>query len=85
MNTRQSLGIDELIAVGTTGAVIARAAQKAGLKKSHSVDGTRGGCRTARNTVSPGDLILVKGSRSARMEKVLEAFAKGNQPRGCTP
>ena len=33
-----ALGIDELIAVGATGAGIARAAQKAGLEKSVSVD-----------------------------------------------
>jgi UDP-N-acetylmuramyl pentapeptide synthase len=27
-------------------------------------------------TASPGDLILVKGSRSAGMERVLETFSK---------
>jgi UDP-N-acetylmuramoyl-tripeptide--D-alanyl-D-alanine ligase len=71
-----AFGIDELIAVGPTGAGIARAAKKAGLAKSLSVDSPDGAAQLLEETASPGDLILVKGSRSARMEQVLEAFAK---------
>jgi UDP-N-acetylmuramyl pentapeptide synthase len=32
--------------------------------------------RLLEETAAPGDLILVKGSRSARMEGVLEAFSQ---------
>ena len=71
-----ALGIDELIAVGATGAAIARAAKKAGLEKSVAVDSPEAAAELLGENAAPGDLILVKGSRSARMERVLEAFAK---------
>jgi UDP-N-acetylmuramoyl-tripeptide--D-alanyl-D-alanine ligase len=71
-----ALGLDELIAVGATGAAMARAAENAGLKESRSVDSPDAAAAILGETASPGDLILVKGSRSARMERVLEAFSK---------
>jgi UDP-N-acetylmuramoyl-tripeptide--D-alanyl-D-alanine ligase len=74
-----------LIAVGATGAAMARAAQKAGLKKCLSVDSPGDAAGILGETASPGDLILVKGSRSARMERVLEAFAKRQSTAGVTP
>jgi UDP-N-acetylmuramoyl-tripeptide--D-alanyl-D-alanine ligase len=69
------LRIDELIAVGAAGAGIARAAQKAGLKKSVAVDSANEAAELLEKSAVPGDLILVKGSRTARMERVLEEFA----------
>jgi UDP-N-acetylmuramoyl-tripeptide--D-alanyl-D-alanine ligase len=71
-----ALRIDELIAVGATGAGIARAAQKAGLKKSVAVDSADKAAELLEKSAVPGDLILIKGSRTARMERVLEEFAK---------
>jgi UDP-N-acetylmuramoyl-tripeptide--D-alanyl-D-alanine ligase len=70
-----ALNVDELIAVGATAAAIARAAQKAGLEKSIAVDSPEQAAELLGENATPGDLILVKGSRSARMERVLEAFA----------
>jgi UDP-N-acetylmuramoyl-tripeptide--D-alanyl-D-alanine ligase len=78
-------GIDELIAVGAIGAEIAQAAQNAGLRKSIPVAAAEDAAEILANTASPGDLILVKGSRSARMERVLEAFAKRQPTAGVTP
>jgi UDP-N-acetylmuramyl pentapeptide synthase len=80
-----AFGIDELIAVGAIGAEIARAAQNAGLRKSISVAAAEDAAELLGNMASPGDLILVKGSRSARMERVLEAFAKRQSTAGVTP
>jgi UDP-N-acetylmuramoyl-tripeptide--D-alanyl-D-alanine ligase len=77
--------IDQLIAVGATGAAMAEAAQKAGLKKSVAVDDADEAAELLRETASPGDLILVKGSRSARMERVLEAFSKHRSTAEATP
>ncbi|HWM24806.1 MAG TPA: UDP-N-acetylmuramoyl-tripeptide--D-alanyl-D-alanine ligase [Chthoniobacterales bacterium] len=78
-------GIDELIAVGPTGAAIARAAGKAGLKKSVGVNGAVEAAELLGEIASPGDLILVKGSRSARMERVLEAFSQLPSTAEATP
>jgi UDP-N-acetylmuramyl pentapeptide synthase len=80
-----ALGIDSLIAVGPAGAIMALAAEKAGLKKCLSVNSPDDAARILRERASPGDLILVKGSRSARMERVLEAFAKRQSTAGVTP
>ncbi|MDP9004007.1 MAG: UDP-N-acetylmuramoyl-tripeptide--D-alanyl-D-alanine ligase [Verrucomicrobiota bacterium] len=80
-----ALGVDELIAVGAIGAGIARAAEKAGLQKSRAVASHEEAAELLAENVSPGDLILVKGSRSARMERVLEVFAKLQATAGATP
>ena len=71
-----ALGIDELIAVGAIGQAMARAARKAGLEKSIAVDSTDEAAERLADHAAAGDLILIKGSRAARMERVLDAFAK---------
>jgi UDP-N-acetylmuramoyl-tripeptide--D-alanyl-D-alanine ligase len=83
--TAATLGIDQLITVGPTGAVMMRAAEKAGLKKGASVDTPDDAAEILAREASPGDLILVKGSRSAQMERVLETFAKRHSTAGVTP
>ena len=71
-----ALGIDKLIAVGGTGVSIAEAAEKAGLRNAIRVASPADAAESLGKIVSPGDLVLVKGSRSAGMERVLEEFAK---------
>jgi UDP-N-acetylmuramyl pentapeptide synthase len=78
--TAAALRIDELIAVGEAGAAIARAAERAGLEKSVAVSSADEAAELLEKSAAPGDLILVKGSRSARMERVLEEFAKRHRP-----
>jgi UDP-N-acetylmuramoyl-tripeptide--D-alanyl-D-alanine ligase len=71
-----TLGIDHLIAIGEMGEIIAEAAQKAGLEKSVAVRSTREAADSLGEIAEPGDLVLVKGSRSARTEQVIEEFSK---------
>jgi UDP-N-acetylmuramoyl-tripeptide--D-alanyl-D-alanine ligase len=79
------LEVDQLISVGPAGAAIARAAQKAGLENSVAVDSPEKAAELLGEHASPGDLILVKGSRTARMERVLEAFAQRQSPEEVAP
>src|ERR1044072_9036328 len=71
-----SFGIDHLIGIGEMGAVIARAAQKAGLASSDAVGSTAEAAERLIEIVDPGDLVLIKGSRLARTEEVIERFAR---------
>jgi UDP-N-acetylmuramoyl-tripeptide--D-alanyl-D-alanine ligase len=71
-----ALRVDELIAVGPLGATIARAAVKAGLKNSVAVNSQEEAAGLLEKNAAPGDLVLIKGSRAARMERVLEEFTK---------
>ncbi len=80
-----ALRIDELIAVGAAGAGIASAAQHAGLENSVAVDSADEAAERLGKNAAPGDLILVKGSRSARMERVLEEFSKRHRTEGVAP
>jgi UDP-N-acetylmuramoyl-tripeptide--D-alanyl-D-alanine ligase len=83
--TAAELNVDELIAVGPSGAAIAHAAEKAGLENSKAVDSPEKAAELLGENAVPGDLILVKGSRTARMERVLEAFAKRRAPEEVAP
>jgi UDP-N-acetylmuramyl pentapeptide synthase len=62
------------------GAIISRAAEKAGLEKSTVVGSTSEAAAVLSEIAAPGDLILIKGSRLARTEDVIEAFAKQSSP-----
>src|SRR6202011_1495377 len=59
------LGVDQLIAIGETGAIIACAAEKGGVVKSVAVKSTSEAAEMLADIATPGDLVLVKGSRSA--------------------
>jgi len=79
------LRIDELIAVGAAGAGMASAAHNAGLENSVAVGSADEAAERLGKNAAPGDLILVKGSRSARMERVLEEFAKRHRTEEVAP
>jgi len=70
------LGLDLLVTLGANAARIADAARAAGLASSrvaHVADHAAATERV-RGFAGPGDWVLVKGSRSMRMERVVEAL-----------
>ena len=79
-----TLGVDQLIAIGHGGQIISQAAHDAGLKNSSAVATTNEAAELLERVVRPGDLVLVKGSRAARTENVLEHFA-GRQMESVQP
>jgi UDP-N-acetylmuramoyl-tripeptide--D-alanyl-D-alanine ligase len=74
--TAAALKVDHLIAIGNVAAAIADAAEHAGLKDSVAVGSTAEAAELLDQIAAPGDLVLIKGSRLARTELVLEQFAK---------
>ena len=76
--TAAELGVDYLIAIGDVAAAIVRAAEHAGLKNSRAASSTTEAAEVLADIAEPGDLVLIKGSRAARTERVMERF--GNQP-----
>jgi len=80
--TAAELGVDQLIAIGDMGAAIAEAAQEAGLEKTAAVGSISEAAQMLTEITAPGDLVLIKGSRTARTERVLEEFAKRQPTEG---
>jgi len=76
-------GIDRLIAIGENGAIIARAAEEAGLQNSRAVGSTAEAAELLCDIAAPGDLVLIKGSRLSQTERVIEEFAR-RQTEGAT-
>jgi UDP-N-acetylmuramoyl-tripeptide--D-alanyl-D-alanine ligase len=79
-----ALGVDRLFTLGPGSAEIATAARAAGLTNSAMVASAEEVAELLCNLTHPGDLVLVKGSRSARTERVLEEFAKRQLEIHCT-
>jgi UDP-N-acetylmuramoyl-tripeptide--D-alanyl-D-alanine ligase len=77
-----AFGIDHLIGIGEMGGVIARAARRAGLQNSATVGSTSEAAGVLGEIAQPGDLVLIKGSRLARTEDVIEHFATQSSPKG---
>jgi UDP-N-acetylmuramoyl-tripeptide--D-alanyl-D-alanine ligase len=77
-----SLGIDFLIALGARAQTIAAGAADSGMNTAHVVAASDHGDASVRACafLEAGDTALVKGSRSMRMERIVEAIAseKGN-------
>ena len=80
--TAAAFKIDQLIGIGEMGEVIARAAEKAGLENSATAGSTSEAAELLLSVAAPGDLVLIKGSRLARTEGVIEAFAKQSSSEG---
>ncbi len=72
--TAAALKIDQLIAIGDAAAAIADGARQAGLRKTNVVNSTSEAAELLNEIAAPGDLILIKGSRAARTEEVIEHF-----------
>ena len=69
-----TLGIDHLISIGND--TMALAAEEAGLENSAIAQDATDAAEMLNEIVGPGDLILIKGSRSSRTELVLDEFVK---------
>ncbi len=67
--------IDQLITVGDLAAGISHAAEAAGLANVTHVPDTAAAADILLAAAAEGDLVLIKGSRAARMERVLEEFS----------
>ncbi len=65
-----SLGIKKVIAVGAGASAIAQGAGEVG----HAVTDISGAIAWLRASLSPADVVLVKASRGARLERVAEAI-----------
>jgi UDP-N-acetylmuramoyl-tripeptide--D-alanyl-D-alanine ligase len=72
--TAAALKVDHLITIGNVAATIAQAAERAGLGKSTAVQSTSEAAELLSEIAAPGDLVLIKGSRAARTEEVIEQF-----------
>jgi UDP-N-acetylmuramyl pentapeptide synthase len=63
---------DILVTVGSEAQQISQAARGAGLSRIHEVESTSAASRIIDQLARPGDFVLVKGSRSARMETLFQ-------------
>ena len=76
--TAATLGVDQLITIGETAELIAEGARTAGLEKVLSARSTGEAAKLLAQIAEPGDLVLIKGSRAARTEQVIEQFGSQN-------
>jgi UDP-N-acetylmuramoyl-tripeptide--D-alanyl-D-alanine ligase len=70
------LGVEELVAVGPEGRLIARGAEREGVEpdRIHLCEGAEEAAAVARSLARPGDLVLVKASRVVGLERVARAL-----------
>jgi UDP-N-acetylmuramoyl-tripeptide--D-alanyl-D-alanine ligase len=68
------LGIGQLFTVGARSAVTARAARDAGLTRVIEFANVEEAVRAVKNFLKPGDVVLLKASRSSRLERIAEVL-----------
>ena len=71
-------GVDQLFTIGTMANVTAEAARSAGLKAVEHFDDINALIEAVKNFLKAGDVVLVKASRSMRLERLGEALRAGD-------
>ncbi|MDR3404357.1 MAG: UDP-N-acetylmuramoyl-tripeptide--D-alanyl-D-alanine ligase [Chthoniobacter sp.] len=66
--------LDNVIGVGPDAQWITEAAWRGGVEKVAHVASTEEATKALRDLAKAGDLVLIKGSRSARMERIVEGL-----------
>lgn len=71
--------VAELVAVGQLAETLARGARLCGMDPArvHVAADCTGAIEALRKILQPGDVILVKGSRGVKMERIVSALSKG--------
>lgn len=70
-------GIDILIGVGEEAKWITETAWRGGIAKVHHFETVEDAIRSLHELAQTGDVVLVKGSRSAKMERIVEGLQQG--------
>jgi UDP-N-acetylmuramoyl-tripeptide--D-alanyl-D-alanine ligase len=71
--------LDALITVGTEARWIADEAESAGVREVIRAADAEAAARALREIATPGDTVLVKASRSARLERVIQSIEGGGR------
>ena len=70
------LGVDVLVAIGSSSEATAESARKAGLKDVFSFGTKKNALELLKRILHEGDTVLVKGSRGVALEEVVEGLRK---------
>jgi UDP-N-acetylmuramoyl-tripeptide--D-alanyl-D-alanine ligase len=67
-------GVGQLFAIGKMASVMAKAARDAGLNRVFEFLDAEAAASAVKSFVKPGDVVLIKASRAARLERVTDAL-----------
>ena len=72
------LGVEQLIAVGKMAGTMAQAARGAGLSRVIELADAEAAATAIKSFLKPGDTVLLKASRSSRLERIAQALKAGD-------
>lgn len=75
------LGVGQLIAVGKMAGVMAQAAREAGLNRVIELAEVEAAVPALKSFLKAGDTVLLKASRSSRLERIAQALRSGDHGR----
>lgn len=72
------LGVEQLIAVGKMAGTMAQAARDAGLSRVIELENAESAAGSIKSFLKAGDTVLLKASRSSRLERIANALKAGD-------